>query len=459
MLNRPFFRSRRYLIFGLILLILLISGFVAYQISDDESTSDGENQSGAGEPQAQEPEPYWLREPVPYPDVIYQPDFAPEAIDLNDEHTFSSLTYGIHTSFWWESDYRNLGLDHVNIMQFTHIRQKFAWRDIEPEKHDLPVDHPGRYVWEHADAMMADIQAKDVEVVIRLGTPPDWAVLSDETYTYGQIPFDMKRLTDYCYAIANRYQGQVAAYQVWNEPNLDREWGYHSPDPAAYVDLLAGCSEAIHRADPGVTIISAGLSPTDTRTPNVMPHIEFLLNMYEAGASRYFDVLGVHAPGYFSHPATDPASLDRRWWTFRHVEDIRAIMVELGDAHKQIAITEMGWTTDQRPAEESIYSWFGITPEQQGKYLADAYRYAAEHWRPWVGLMVTIYYPNPAWTEEDEEYWWAIGTTLPLPWGFEGRPAWPRLVQMEKISTNPDYAHPPRSPYFKPIVKASYPIP
>ncbi|MBI4775416.1 MAG: twin-arginine translocation signal domain-containing protein [Deltaproteobacteria bacterium] len=50
-------------------------------------------------------------------------------------------------------------------------------------------------------------------------------------------------------------KGKVFAYQVWNEPNLAREWGGKPPDAAGYVELLKVCSEAIRAADPEAIII------------------------------------------------------------------------------------------------------------------------------------------------------------------------------------------------------------
>lgn len=387
---------------------------------------------------------YWEEAPPQYPTPDLE-NLQPEAVKMEGGtvKVFPSLTYALHAFFWWDPGYRNIGLTHLNQMGFSHIRQKFAWEDIEPRQ--VATDDPGRYIWAQADAMMADIEAKNIEVVARLGSPPAWAVVADSYYRYPEPPFDMERLIDYCAAVAERYKGRIYAYQIWNEPNLEREWGNHSPSPEAYTQLLKACATAIRQADPDTIIVSAGLAPTETRTEDVMPHDEFLWKMYAAGASPYFDVLGVHAPGYRSPPEADPRTLpngDRPWMSFRHVEYFRAIMIANGDTHKQIAITEMGWTIDQiNPA----YSWFAVTPEQQGDYLARAYQYAAENWRPWVGLMVTIYYPDPGWTPEDEQYWWAIGTVAPLPFGLDGRPAWPALNGIDKISTNPDYDRPGRT--------------
>jgi hypothetical protein len=380
---------------------------------------------------------YWEQAPPQYP-ALDVTDLRPDAIDMTSDKVFPSLTYGIHTSFWINPDYRNIGIEHLKMLQFTHIRQKFAWRDIEPTL--LAEDDPIRYFWHLADPMMDDLTRKGINVVARLDAPPDWAILPEGTYGIDDPPFDMRRLADYCRAVATRYKGRIVAYQVWNEPNLEREWGGHSPNPVAYVRVLRECGGAIRQADPQAIIISAGLAPTGTRNADVMPHDEFLWRMYAAGASPYFDVLGVHAAGYRSAPEDDPYHLptgDLPWMSFRNVEAYRAIMVANGDAHKQIAVMEMGWTTDQVHPD---YAWYAVTPEVQGDYLARAYLYAAQHWRPWVGLMVTLYYPNPDWTPDNEEWWWAIGETAPLPAGFTPRPAWWDLMLMDKISTNPDYA-------------------
>ncbi|MCB9438046.1 MAG: cellulase family glycosylhydrolase [Anaerolineales bacterium] len=422
---------KRMLIFsagGVLLIIGAVIGIIAWQRSQDDDAL-----------------PYG-----PRPHYAAVNNLAADAVDLStNAKVFPSLTYGIQTFFWWHPDYRQVGLDHVNIMQFSHIRQDFAWADIEPVQR--PKDDPERYVWAQADAMMHDIEAKEVQVIARLDKPPAWALRPD--VDYGDIPFDTTRLFEYCGAVATRYQGRITAYQIWNEPNLKREWADTPPSPEGYVDLLKGCSTAIRQADPDAIIISAGMAPTGTRDTTALPDEEFFWKMYQAGAAPYFDVLGVHAPGYAFEPEIDPQAVVEQgylaWQCFRHVEAVRAIMVANGDEAKQIAITEMGWTIDPRP--DSIYHWFAVTPEQQGEYLARAYAYAAEHWRPWVGLMVALYYPNPAWTEDNEEYWWAIGVPTILPFAMDHRPAWPALVQMRKTSSNPDYDHPARDAYFNPI--------
>jgi polysaccharide biosynthesis protein PslG len=76
---------------------------------------------------------------------------------------------------------------------------------------------------------------------------------------------------------------------------------------------------------------------------------------------------------------------------------------------------EMGWTTDSRP--NSPYNWHAVSPEQQAEYLVKAMQYAKQNWSPWAGPVVVLYIPEPEWTANDEQYYWAItnpdGTARP----------------------------------------------
>jgi hypothetical protein len=225
----------------------------------------------------------------------------------------------------------------------------------------------------------------------------------------------------------------VAGYQVWNEPNLAREWGGQTPDPAAYVELLRVCNAAIKEADPQALVISAGLAPTGSGPPVAMPDTDFLTGMYEAGAAPHFDLLGAHAPGYAAPPEVAPEEVaetpefgGQRFFCFRRVEDLRAIMEQYGDAEKQVALLEFGWTTDPiHPA----YSWFAVTPEQQADYLVRAITYAREHWTPWIGPLFIWNVPDAFWTPEDEEFWWGIAD--PFHWeGGDTRPAYDALQEL-----------------------------
>ena len=339
--------------------------------------------------------------PPPLPTATPPPDL------LGDEPvvmSFLSPDYGIHAFLWWKPDtaLRDLGL--VQEMGFNWVKQKFPWREIEGiEK--------GQFDWYRTDYIVDEVEKAGLQLLVRLDQQPYWAEPADNQWQLNGPPGDARDFADFCGAVATRYRGRIGAYQVWNEPNLSREWGNRPPDPAAYTDLLAACFTAIKAADPQAIVISAGLAPTGTDNTDAMPDMAFLQGMYDAGAAAYFDVLGVNAPGYKAPPELDPAGAvapeygGGRWFAFRHVEDARALMVANGDGAKQVAILEMGWTLDEVDPD---YAWHAVDEATQADYLVRAYQYATDHWQPWIGLMTTIYIADWEWTPENEQWWWAI---------------------------------------------------
>jgi hypothetical protein len=338
---------------------------------------------------------------------------------------FASPEYGVQIFTWWHSEEETRQIvETVAEMEFGWVKQHFAWRDIE-------TIEKGSYDWYFPDVLVNAVEEAGLELVVRLDRQPFWSQPAGTPPLENAPPQNLQDFGDFCGAVAERYRGRIGAYQVWNEPNLSREWGGAAPDPAAYAALLTVCHDAIKAADPAAVVISAGLAPTGTQPPEAMPAPDFLEGMYAAGAADAFDVLGVNAPGYKAPPEASPeegAETEEygrgRWFVFRHVEDQRQIMLDNGDGHKQVAILEMGWTTDQ---VNPSYAWHAVTEAQQTDYLVRAYRFARDEWQPWIGVMTTIYIADSYWTAENEQYWWSIV----LPDGSR-RPAFDALKEMEK---------------------------
>ena len=306
---------------------------------------------------------------------------------------------------WWKPETARRDLNLIRDMGFTWVKQQFAWRDIEGLG-------KGRHDWALADEVVRRVNNRGLKLLARIDRQPFWAQAPGTDPLDNAPPADLRDFADFCFALADRYRGRIAAYQVWNEPNLSREWGNRPPDPAAYVELLKICYVAIKRADPGAIVVSAGMAPTGTWTEQVMPDDMFIERMYEAGAAPYFDLLGVHAPGYKAPPEASPDEVaanpdlgGQRFFCFRRVEDLRAIMVERGDADKQVAVLEMGWTTDRIHPD---YAWHAVDEKTQADYLVRAFRFARENWSPWISVMTVIGFPDHTWTEETEQYWWTI---------------------------------------------------
>jgi len=370
--------------------------------------------------------------PSPTPSVTAT--FTPPA-RLYPLPQMASPEYGIQAFLWWQVDNKTgaRDADLVRGLGFGWLKQQFSWRNISNSR--------GGYDWFRPDGVLALAEARGLKVLARLDSTPFWAV-ADPSLLEQAVdgpPSDPALFGEFCGALAQRYAGRIAAYEVWNEPNLSREWGNQPPDPLAYLALLKPCYLAIKAADPQAIVISAGLAPNnDPNNPDIsMPDDVFYRGLYAAGGAAYFDMLGVHAPGFGNPPERSPAdtAADPFWaagvWAFRHVEEVRALMVEYGDADKQIAITEMGWTTDTNP-DHSSYNWYAVDEATQADYLVRAFQFAQANWSPWIGLMSTIYIADPEWTEANEQYWWAI--TRPTAPGEPAvvLPAYTALAAMQK---------------------------
>lgn len=350
-------------------------------------------------------------------DNAAQPTTPPTSPVTFLDSSMNSPDYGAQAFLWWREEIADRDLTLMKEADFRWVKQTFAWETIEGAG-------KGQYDWSIADRVVRQVNEHGIKLLARVSTDPEtnfWA---------GPPPGNGDNFAQFVGTLAARYNcqpgavGCIQAYQIWNEPNLAREWGGQRPNPAQYVDFLRKAYAAIKAANPNAVVINAGMAPTGSNDNNAMPDDIFYDQMYQAmgGSSNgYFDMLGVHGAGFAAPPELDPAEAAAnpqyggyRFFAFRHVEDIRAIMVKYGDTNKRVVLLEFGWTFD--PVNPD-YKWHGadagIDALKQAQYLAGAYEWAKKNWQPWIGLMNLLTMPNIDWLEDgnpqdEEQYWWAI---------------------------------------------------
>jgi uncharacterized protein YraI len=343
---------------------------------------------------------------------------APAASGTFLDASMSSPDFGAQAFLWWREETAHRDLELMKDSNFRWVKQSFAWETIEGAG-------KGIYDWTIADRVVRQANESGLKLIARVSSDPDKA-----NFWPGHPPGNAGHFADFAFALASRYNcapgavGCIQAYQVWNEPNLAREWGGNRPNPAEYVQFLGAAYATIKRANPNALVINAGMAPTGDDSAIAMPDDKFYDQMYQAmggNSNGYFDALGVHGAGFAAPPELDPATAAAdqkyggyRFFAFRHVEDIRDIMVRYGDTNKKIVILEFGWTYD---SVNAAYKWHGadagIDMFVQADYLKRAYQYAAANWQPWIGLMSLLTMPNLDWMNDgnpndEEQYWWAI---------------------------------------------------
>src|SRR5581483_6572676 len=161
----------------------------------------------------------------------------------------------------------------VKDLGVSWVKQVVLWRTLEPSKGEIDFDT--------LDAQIDALTATGANELLTVTSAPDWA---RNTTTESGPPTDFNDYATFVGALAERYKGRVKAYEIWNEPNIRREWSGRPLSAASYVEMLRLAYASIKRADPDAIVVSAGLSPTGYNDGvNAINDRTFLKQAYAAG--------------------------------------------------------------------------------------------------------------------------------------------------------------------------------
>lgn len=177
----------------------------------------------------------------------------------------------------------------------------------------------------------------------------------------------------------------VDAIEVWNEPNLDREYGYGKVDGANYTNMLREAYIAIKAANPGTMVISGANAPTGAFgggcSASGCDDSYFLARMAEAGAANYMDCVGAHHNGTMVGPdqtsGAPVGSADHYQWYFWGTLNMT---YNTFGGRVPVCWTELGYVTGEGiGALPGGFSWGGgITLANHAEWLARAAQLSAQ---------------------------------------------------------------------------------
>ena len=139
--------------------------------------------------------------------------------------TMSSPDFGAQAFLWWRPEIADRDLRLMKEADFRWVKQTFAWETIEGAG-------SGQYDWSIADRVVTHVNGANLKLLARLSSDPDKA-----NFWPGPPPGNADLFANFAFAVASRYNctpqavGCIQAYQIWNEPNLGREWGGNRPNP------------------------------------------------------------------------------------------------------------------------------------------------------------------------------------------------------------------------------------
>ncbi len=283
-------------------------------------------------------------------------------------------------------------LQMVREMGAPWIVEFFPWAYLEY--------NPNAFDWTHADEVIDHARAQGLTVVARLGLVPWWARPDERVQptTFNYLDRDhFADFGDFVYAFVDHYKDRVQHIIIWNEPNLSFEWGMRPVDAGAYVDLLKIAYRRAKEANPDVIVLAGALAPTlePIGSSSGLSDLTYLQQMYAAGAKDYFDALAAHAYGLTAPMSAPP---DQNRVNFRRIELLRQIMINNGDAAKQVYITEAGWNDSSRWSQ-------AVKPAQRIEYTLAAYDWAQQ--QDWVAMLAmwAFRYPKAMHNYQDGWTW------------------------------------------------------
>jgi polysaccharide biosynthesis protein PslG len=301
-------------------------------------------------------------------------------------------------------------LDQIAATGAKWARFQLLWNSVQS-------GGPTKHWWKPFDDLVAGLRARGIQPIAVLGTTPPWARepgCSVETCA----PADPAAFAGFAAEAAARYAPEgLRTWELWNEPNVDTFWK-PNPDPGRYAALLKTTYVAIKGVDPGATLLTGGLAPTDDRFdtgggPSRIAPLEFFQRLYDSGAHGYFDAVGWHPYTYPRMPGT--SGLDDAWWqAYGPALNLRSMMAAHGDSGKQVWATEFGAHTD--PDGEGY-----VDEATQARII----RSGISQWSafPWSGPMILYRYQDSGTDLSDRDMFFGLvradGTPKPALAAFE----------------------------------------
>jgi len=250
------------------------------------------------------------------------------------------------------SDYTNAQrvavLDRLAAAGVKWVRIDMGWSSVQ----EVSRDQYSQWYIDLADFVVDAARARGINVLATFWRTPAWANGGQSVVT---PPSNVNDYAQAAYWVANHWRGRVAAWEVWNEPNLDGSW---NGTVSQYVNLLRAAYPMFKAGDPGAKVLIGGPSSNDTN---------WLAAAYQAGAQGSFDVMATHPyQGMADAPPETPD--DGNIWWITHTPPVKSLMTQYGDGAKEIWFTEFGWSSHDNWS--GVPNWDrGVTEQQQADYF------------------------------------------------------------------------------------------
>lgn len=340
------------------------------------------------------PEATATRTPTPGPSPTPLPGLDPSEMGVQ---VHSLLDQDDWNEVLRLTDQLNLGWAKVQI----------DWNLLEPNPGEISTD------FRRQELYIESLKQRGMKVLVSVAKAPAWA---RSNQAESGPPDDPQALVNFLNLMMQEFGNAIDAIEIWNEPNLLREWQGRPLNGAEYMRYFTPAYQAInaysdsmrnHPQEPRSTpiiVVTAGLAPT-TNTDSSVDDRTYLRQMYGAGLGQFRDNIAIGAhPFPWGNPPDARccnAVADQGWddapqfFFMQTLEDYRDIMVNNGHQNVQLWATEFGWATwDEFPGDPPE-PWMNYTDKwQQAANTLRAFEIGQD--TDYIGVMI-LWNMNFAW--------------------------------------------------------------
>lgn len=202
------------------------------------------------------------------------------------------------------------------------------------------------------------------------------------------------------------------AIEVWNEPNIDREWPAGQINGGSYTRMLAAAFNAIKSRNANTIVISGAPSPTGFFgaagcTSAGCNDDTFMAQMAQAGAAQYMDCVGLHYNEGIVPPSQTSGDPRGSYPTYFFGSMLARGYNPFGG--KPVCFTELGYLSPDGYSQPlpSNFAWGQNTSvQEQAAWLAEAASLSAQSGR--VKMMIVFNVDFPYYTATDPQGGYAI---------------------------------------------------
>ena len=215
----------------------------------------------------------------------------------------------------------------AQALHATVVRTRVPWSVLQPAAPNAIDPRSLAFM----DRLVSDAASSGIRVLMFVESTPCWASSASPAVVRACGPGDSSEANrwppsqpaaygSFAAFLARRYGSNLAAIEVWNEPDHANQHWFAGPEKAQrYAALLRAAYVAVKQANPAVPVLGGSL---------VGSNGEFLRALYAAGIKGYYDGLAVH---YYN-------------LTLGSVRSIHEVQLANHDT-KPLWLDEFGWTS------------------------------------------------------------------------------------------------------------------